>query len=39
MGHTAVEFRLADPAAATCQWVTAVDHEAVFALLLEILAR
>ncbi|MDP1631737.1 MAG: nucleoside hydrolase [Caulobacter sp.] len=39
MGHTAVEFRLADPAAATCRWVTTVDHEAVFALMLEILAR
>lgn len=39
MGHTAVEFRLADPAAATCRWVTKVDHEAVFAVMLEILAR
>lgn len=39
MGHTAVEFRLADPAAATCRWVTDVDHEAVFAVILELLAR
>jgi purine nucleosidase len=39
MGHTAVEFRLADPAAATCRWVTQVDHEAVFAVILELLAR
>jgi purine nucleosidase len=39
MGHTAVEFRLADPAAATCRWVTEVDHEAVFAVILELLAR
>ncbi len=39
LGHTAVEFRLADPAAATCRWVTDVDHEAVFAVLLELLAR
>lgn len=39
LGHTAVEFRLKDPAAATCRWVTQVDHEAVFALMLEILAR
>ena len=39
MGHTAVEFRLADAAAATCRWVTDVDHEAVFAVILELLAR
>ena len=39
MGHTAVEFRLADPAAAACRWVTDVDHEPVFAVMLEILAR
>jgi purine nucleosidase len=39
LGHTAVEFRLPDPAAATCRWVTRVDHEAVFALMLEVLAR
>jgi purine nucleosidase len=39
LGHTAVEFRLADPAAATCRWVTQVDHEGAFALMLEILGR
>lgn len=39
MGHTAVEFRLPEPESATCRWVTRVDHEPVFALLLEILAR
>lgn len=39
IGHTAVEFRLADPAAATCRWVTDVDHEAVFAVFLELLAQ
>ena len=38
-GHTAVEFRLKDPAAATVQWVTEVDADGVFALLLERLAR
>ncbi|MDO8297592.1 MAG: nucleoside hydrolase [Caulobacter sp.] len=39
LGHTAVEFRLPDPAAATCRWVTQVDHDGAFALMLEILGR
>ncbi len=38
-GHTAVEFRLADPATATVQWATAADADGVFALLNERLAR
>ena len=38
LGHTAVEFRLEDPAAATVRWVTEVDAEGVFALLMERLA-
>lgn len=39
LGHTAVEFRLKDPAAATVQWVTKVDAEGVYDLLLERLGR
>ena len=39
LGHTAVEFRLADPSAATVQWATAADSDGVFALLNERLAR
>lgn len=39
MGHTAVEFRLKDPAAATVRWVTQVDAEAVFEVIFERLAR
>jgi len=39
LGHTAVEFRLADPAAARIQWATAADADGVFALLTERLAR
>ncbi|WP_332766637.1 nucleoside hydrolase [Phenylobacterium sp.] len=38
LGHTAVDFRLDDPAAATIQWVTEVDADGVFALLNERLA-
>jgi purine nucleosidase len=38
LGHTAVELRLDDPAAATVHWATEIDHEGVFALLLERLA-
>ncbi len=39
LGHTAVEFRLADPSAATVQWATGADADSVFALLNERLAR
>ncbi|MDP3855817.1 nucleoside hydrolase [Phenylobacterium sp.] len=39
LGHTAVEFRLADPSAATVQWVTEVDADGVFGLITERLAR
>jgi purine nucleosidase len=39
LGHTAVEFRLADPSAATVQWATGADSGGVFALLNERLAR
>jgi purine nucleosidase len=39
MGHTAVEFRVPDPAAATHHWVAEVDADGVFALLEERLAR
>jgi len=39
MGHTAVEFRLKDPAAATVRWVTQVDAEVVFEVIFERLAR
>ena len=39
MGHTAVEFRLDDPAAATVHWVTQVNAAAVFDLMLQRLAR
>lgn len=38
-GHTAVELRLKDPAAAAVRWVTQVDADGVYALLLEQLAR
>ncbi|MBX3479030.1 MAG: nucleoside hydrolase [Caulobacter sp.] len=38
LGHTAVEFRLADPAAATIHWVTAADGQGVFDLITERLA-
>ena len=38
VGHTAVEFRLKDPGAATVRWVTAVDAEGVYRLLGERLA-
>lgn len=33
LGHTAVEFRLKDPANATVHWVTHADGEGVFALI------
>lgn len=39
LGHTAVEFRLADPSAATVQWVTEVEADGVFDLITERLAR
>jgi purine nucleosidase len=39
LGHTAVEFRLADPAAAHVHWASAADADGVFALLNERLAR
>jgi purine nucleosidase len=39
MGHTAVEFRLPDPAAATTRWVTQADADGVFALMMERFAR
>lgn len=39
VGHTAVECRLADPAAASIQWATEADADGVFALLTERLAR
>lgn len=39
LGHTAVEFRLPAGFTPTVRWVTEVDHEAVFALMLERLAR
>ncbi|MDB5461333.1 MAG: nucleoside hydrolase [Caulobacteraceae bacterium] len=39
MGHTAVEFRLPDPAKATAQWVTKANGDGVFALLADRLAR
>jgi len=38
LGHTAVEFRLPDPAAAAIHWTTQADGEGVFALLTERLA-
>lgn len=38
LGHTAVEFRLQDPARATVQWVTRADADGVFALIAERLA-
>ncbi|MBI1405629.1 MAG: nucleoside hydrolase [Caulobacter sp.] len=38
LGHTAVEFRLADPASATIHWVTAADSQGVFDLLTRRLA-
>lgn len=39
LGHSAVEFRLADPAAATVQWAVKADADGVFVLLNERLAR
>jgi len=39
LGHTAVEFRLADPAAATVHWVTKADAAGMFDLIFERLAR
>jgi purine nucleosidase len=38
LGHTAVEFRLANPEAATTHWVTHADAEGVFNLIAERLA-
>jgi len=38
-GHTAVEFRLADPAKATVHWATQADADGVFSLLFDRLAR
>ncbi|MFN3513660.1 MAG: nucleoside hydrolase [Phenylobacterium sp.] len=38
LGHTAVEFRLADPAAAKVRWAVRADADGVFALLTERLA-
>jgi len=38
-GHTAVEFRLADPAKATVHWTTKADADGVFALLFDRLSR
>ena len=39
LGHTSVEFRLDEPAAAHVHWATEVDADGVFALLTEHLAR
>jgi purine nucleosidase len=39
VGHTAVEFRMKDPAAAKILWATHADADGVFALLNELLAR
>jgi purine nucleosidase len=39
LGHTAVEFRVKDPAATRVRWVTQVDAEGVYRLLLEQLGR
>ncbi len=39
LGHTAVEFRLPDPAAATVRWAVKADANGVFGLLQEALAR
>lgn len=39
VGHTAVEFRLRDPAAAKILWATQADADGVFALLNDLLAR
>lgn len=39
LGHTAVEFRLENPADATIQWAIGADADGVFALLNERLAR
>lgn len=39
MGHTAVEFRLADPRDANVSWVRKLDGDALFELLFERLAR
>jgi purine nucleosidase len=39
LGHTAVEFRLKDPAASKIRWVTEVDADAVFDLFIDRLGR
>jgi purine nucleosidase len=39
LGHTAVEFRLPDPGAATIRWATGADADAIFSLLDARLAR
>ena len=39
LGHTAVEFRVAEPEKATVHWVVKADGEGVFKLLLDRLAR
>ena len=39
LGHTAVDFRLPDPAAATVRWAARADADAIFALIAERLAR
>ena len=39
LGHTAVEFRLPDPATAKIHWATNADSDGIFALLNERLAR
>lgn len=39
LGHTAVEFRLKDPAAATVRWATMADADAVFEVIFDRLAR
>lgn len=39
LGHTAVEFRVPDPAKARVRWATAADADRVFHLLTEALAR
>jgi purine nucleosidase len=39
LGHTAVEFRMPGAAGSRVRWVTQVDHQGVYALLLQHLAR
>ena len=39
LGHTAVEFRLSGAFPANCRWVTRVDADGVFGLLMDRLAR